>query len=623
MILDKIKNPNDIKNLSYYELNILSNETRDMIIDVISNNGGHLASSLGVVDLTVALLKSFDFSKDKIIWDVGHQSYAYKILTDRKDSFFTIRKYNGISGFPKINESKYDHFNTGHSSTSISAGLGYCYSRDLNHDNYKVVSIIGDGSLTGGMAFEALQNVSKLKSNYIIVLNDNNMSISKDFGGIRHALLGIRTSYRYRKIKNILKKIFESNIIGIYIKKFLIRVLNIIKQVFVSQGMFFENLDIMYLGPVDGHNIKDICKYFEKAKRINSPVVIHLKTIKGKGYEPAIKDPEKFHGISPFNIETGEVKIKNNDKTWTEMFSDKIVELAYTNEKICCITAAMEIGTGLKKFHQNFPNRFFDVGICEQHAVTFASSMALNGMIPVVCIYSTFLQRSFDQIIHDVALQKSHVVFMVDRAGIVGEDGETHNGEFDISYLNMIPNMTIMTPMNEKEFDLMIDYAINKINGPVAVRYSRGKASVGLENKITKIEYGKSLLINESNNNLVVITFGNYVNRLYNINTDLKKYNKDFNIINLRFIKPFDKSIIDDMIKKYSKFYFIEEGIYSGSITQEMENYIYSKNSNIKTYHTVIDDIFIEHGDINNVLRKYSFDDESIKEKIINIFDNE
>lgn len=622
MILDKIKNPNDIKNLSYSELNILSNETRDMIIDVISNNGGHLASSLGVVDLTIALLKSFDFSKDKIIWDVGHQSYAYKILTDRKDSFSTIRKYGGLSGFPKINESKYDYFNTGHSSTSISAGLGYCYSRDLNNDNYKVVSIIGDGSLTGGMAFEALQNVSKLKSNYIIVLNDNNMSISKDFGGIRHALLGIRTSYRYRKIKKVLKKIFESNILGIYIKKFLIRVLNIIKQVFVSQGIFFENLDIMYLGPVDGHNIKDICKYFEKAKRINSPVVIHLKTIKGKGYDPAIKDPEKFHGISPFNIETGEVIKKDNSKTWTDIFSNKIVELANENDEICCITAAMEIGTGLKKFHQNFPNRFFDVGICEQHAVTFASSMALNGMIPVVCIYSTFLQRSFDQIIHDVSLQNSHVVFMVDRAGIVGEDGETHNGVFDIAYLKMIPNMTIMTPMNEKEFGMMIEYAINDIDGPVAIRYSRGKASIGLDDKVTKLEYGKALLINESKNNLVVFAFGNYVNILNNINTELKNINKDFNIINLRFIKPFDKSTVDDMIKKYSKFYFIEEGIYSGSLTQEIENYIFSKNSNVKIYHTVINDTFIEHGDMNNILKKYNFSDETIKEKIINIIDN-
>ena len=473
------------------------------------------------------------------------------------------------------------------------------------------------------MAFEALQNVSKLKSNYIIILNDNNMSISKDFGGIRHALLGIRTSYKYRKIKNILKKIFESNIVGIYIKKFLIRILNIIKQVFVSQGMFFENLDIMYLGPVDGHNIKDICKFLEKAKRINSPVVIHLKTIKGKGYEPAIKDPEKFHGISPFNIKTGEVKTNNNDKTWTEIFSDKIVDLAYTNNKICCITAAMEIGTGLKKFHKEFPNRFFDVGICEQHAVTFASSMALNGMIPIVCIYSTFLQRSFDQIIHDVALQKSHVVFMVDRAGLVGEDGETHNGEFDIAYLKMIPNMTIMTPMNEKEFDLMIEYAIYEIDGPVAVRYSRGKVSAGLEDKINKIEYGKSILINESKNNLVVITFGNYVNRLNNINIELNNINKDFNLINLRFIKPFDKKLIDDILKNYSKFYIIEEGIYSGSITQEIENYIYNKNSNVKIYHTVIDDTFIEHGDMNNILRKYKFNDESIKEKIISILDNE
>ena len=622
MILDKIQNPNDIKKLSYAELNELSDETREMIIDVISKNGGHLASSLGVVDLTIALLKSFDFLKDKIIWDVGHQSYAYKILTDRKDKFSTIRKFNGISGFPKINESKYDHFNTGHSSTSISAGLGFCYSRDLNKDDYKVVSIIGDGSLTGGMAFEALQNVSKLKSNFIIILNDNNMSISKDFGGIRHALLGIRTSYKYRKIKKILKKIFESNIIGIYIKKFLIKVINIVKQVFVSQGMFFENLDIMYLGPVDGHNIKDICKYFEKAKRINSPVVIHLKTIKGKGYEPAIKDPEKFHGISPFNIDTGEVINKNKDKTWTDIFSDKIVELSKNDKRICCITAAMESGTGLKKFHENIKDRFYDVGICEQHAVTFASSMALNGMIPIVCIYSTFLQRSFDQIIHDVALQNSHVVFMVDRAGIVGEDGETHNGEFDIAYLKMIPNMTIMTPMNEKEFGLMIEYAINEVNGPVAIRYSRGKANLNLEDKVTKIEYGKSLLINESNNNLVVITFGNYVNRLYGINKDLEKVNKDFNIINIRFIKPFDKSIIDNMINKFTNFYIIEEGIYSGSLTQEIENYIYSKNQNIKLYHSVIDDTFIEHGDMNNILKKYNFSDDYIKEKIIKIIDN-
>lgn len=623
MILDNIKNPIDIKKMSYSDLSILANETRNMIINVISENGGHLASSLGVVELTIALIKSFDFSYDKIIWDVGHQSYAYKILTDRRDTFNTIRKHNGISGFPKINESEYDFFNTGHSSTSISAGLGYCCSRDLKGENYKVVSVIGDGSLTGGMAFEALQNVSKLKSNFIIILNDNNMSISKDFGGIRHALLGIRTSYKYRKIKYIFKKIFESNIIGLYIKKILIKIINIIKQIFVSQGMFFENLDIMYLGPVDGHNIKDLCKYLEKAKKINLPVVIHVKTTKGKGYEYAIKNPEKYHGISPFNINTGEIKNKNKLKTWTDVFSDKIVELAKNNEKICCITAAMESGTGLKKFHELYNERFFDVGICEQHAVTFASSMALNGMIPIVCIYSTFLQRAFDQIIHDVALHNSHVVFMIDRAGIVGEDGETHNGVFDIAYLKLIPNITILTPMNELEFKYMIEFAINRFNSPIAIRYPRGSISIGLDDMVTKIDYGKALVVNKSNNNLVVFATGKYVNTLYEINNKLKSINKDFNIVNLRFIKPFDKELINNLINKYNFFYIVEEGIYSGSLTEEIENYIYSKKQDSRIYHTVIEDRFIEHGDTTSILKKYKFDKDSIENKIVEILNNE
>ena len=618
MLIEKIKNIDDIKTMSYKDLDILSNETRDMIIDVISKNGGHLASSLGVVELTIALIKSLDLPNDRIIWDVGHQCYAYKILTDRKDKFDTIRKFNGISGFPKINESEYDSFNTGHSSTSISAGLGFCYSRDLKNENYKVVSVIGDGALTGGMAFEALQNVSKLKSNYIIILNDNNMSISKDFGGIRHALLGIRTSYRYRKIKKILKKIFESNVIGLYIKKFLIWIINIVKQIFVSQGMFFENLDIMYLGPVDGHNIKDLCKFIEKAKKINSPVVIHIKTKKGKGYVPAMENPEKYHGISPFNVDTG-VEHKISNMTWTSVFSDKIVSLAKSDNDICCITAAMESGTGLKEFHKEFPNRFFDVGICEQHAVTFASSLALSGLKPIVCIYSTFLQRAFDQILHDVALQNSHVVFMVDRAGLVGDDGETHHGEFDIAYLNMIPNMTILSPINDKDLEEMIEYAIYKIDGPVAIRYPRGEAVTNIDFNIESIKFNKAVVIDESKNDLVVLSIGDYISKIHNIYNELRINNKDFNLVNLRFIKPFDKELINDFCKKFNNFYFIEEGIYSGSLTQEIESYISINYKNKNLYHTVIDDIFIEQGDINSLHKKYQFDYDSIKNNIIKI----
>lgn len=618
MLIEKIKNIDDIKTMSYKDLDILSNETRDMIIDVISKNGGHLASSLGVVELTIALIKSLDLPKDRIIWDVGHQCYAYKILTDRKDKFDTIRKFNGISGFPKINESEYDSFNTGHSSTSISAGLGFCYSRDLKNENYKVVSVIGDGALTGGMAFEALQNVSKLKSNYIIILNDNNMSISKDFGGIRHALLGIRTSYRYRKIKKILKKIFESNVIGLYIKKFLIWIINIVKQIFVSQGMFFENLDIMYLGPVDGHNIKDLCKFIEKAKKINSPVVIHIKTKKGKGYVPAMENPEKYHGISPFNVDTG-VEHNVSNKTWTSVFSDKIVSLAKNDNDICCITAAMESGTGLKEFHKEFPNRFFDVGICEQHAVTFASSLALSGLKPIVCIYSTFLQRAFDQILHDVALQNSHVVFMVDRAGLVGDDGETHHGEFDIAYLKMIPNMTILSPINDKDLEEMIEYAIFKLDGPVAIRYPRGEAVTDMNLNIDSIRFNKAVIIDKSKNDLVVLSIGDYISKIHNIYNELKINNKDFNLVNLRFIKPFDKELINDLCEKYNNFYFIEEGIYSGSLTQEIESYISINYKNKNLYHTVIDDIFIEQGDINSLHKKYKFDYDSIKSNIMKI----
>ena len=616
-ILDKIKNTNDIKKLSYQELDELAYEVRTLIIDGTSKNGGHLASSLGVVELTIALILAYDFPKDKIIWDVGHQSYAYKILTDRREAFKELRSYGGISGFPKRKESPYDSFDTGHSSTSISAGLGMCFARDLNKDDYRVVTVIGDGALTGGMAFEALNNVSNLKSNYIIILNDNEMSISKSEGGLSKALLGVRSSARYSDIKKTLKNKLEKNGFGIFIKKILITLVNIVKQVVESEGMFFENLDINYVGPINGHDIKELRNAIETAKNSDEPVLIHIKTVKGKGYKPAEENPTYYHGVAPFDKETGLVISSKSNKSYTEIFSEKLVELAAENKNIVAITAAMADGTGLVNFSKKFPDRFFDVGICEQHAVTFASGLALNGIIPVVCVYSSFLQRAFDQIIHDVCLQNQHVVFAIDRAGLVGADGETHQGIFDISYLRLIPNMTILAPKNDLELTKMLSYAIYDIKGPVAIRYPRGTAYNELHDKNEDIKYGKAEILYDGDK-IVLFALGSMVSTAVHIREKLKNKNINAMLVNARFAKPIDFKMIDEICcLDIEEIVILEEGVSNGGIGQEIEDYIHDKSYSVKVLRISLPDAYVEHGDVNKLRQALSIDSDSILKKII------
>ncbi len=600
-ILNKIKNISDLKKLSYEDLKTLSKEVRETIIDSVSKNGGHLASSLGVVELTIALLRVYDFPKDKIIWDVGHQSYAYKILTDRKDAFNYIRSYGGISGFPKRKESPFDSFDTGHSSTSISAGLGMCKARDLKGENYKVVSVIGDGALTGGMALEALNNVSNLSTNFVIILNDNGMSISKSNGGLNKALIGLRTSTKYSDLKKNLKNELEKTSFGLLIKNILIKFINVIKQLIATEGMFFEDLNINYVGPIDGHDIKDMENVIRAAYNASEPTVIHIKTTKGKGYEFAEKNPTLYHGISPFDKTKGVVVEPNKKRTYTDVFSDKLIELAKNDKNIVAITAAMADGTGLTKFSEMYPDRFFDVGIAEQHAVTFAAGLAVSGLTPLVCIYSSFLQRAFDQIIHDVALQNQHVVFMIDRAGLVGADGETHQGIFDISYLKMIPNMTILAPKNDVEFEKMIEYAIYKIAGPVAIRYPRGKAYDGLKDFNSEIEYGKAEIICQNKNaDVIIFAIGSMVSTAIHLKEKLNEKNVDVTIINGRFAKPIDFDTIENVISHSNakKFLVLEENVKSGGVGEDIKNFIFDKKHDIDVSLISLPDAYVEHGDV-------------------------
>ena len=616
-ILNNIKSVDDVKILSYEELKQLADEVRELIIDRTSKNGGHLASSLGVVELTIALIKAFDFPKDKIIWDVGHQSYAYKILTDRKDAFSELRSFGGISGFPKRKESPFDSFDTGHSSTSISAGLGMCVARDLRKDDYKVVSVIGDGALTGGMAFEALNNLSNLKSNYIVILNDNEMSISKSNGGLNKALLGVRSSHGYSELKKTLKNELEKTGLGLFFKKILITVINIFKQIIASEGMFFENLNINYVGPIDGHNIREVYDAIIAAKKSNEPIVIHVKTKKGKGYEPAEKDPTLFHGVGPFDGKTGQVIKESNERTYTKVFSDKLVSLAEKDEKIVAITAAMADGTGLTEFSEKFPERFYDVGICEQHAVTFAAGLSLSGVLPVVCIYSSFLQRAFDQIIHDVCLQNQHVVFAIDRAGLVGADGETHQGIFDISYLRLIPNMTILAPKNDLEFENMLEFALYDIKGPVAIRYPRGIAYSELRDKMQKIEYGRSERLCDGKD-IAIFALGSMVSTAEHIKEKLKAKNINPILVNARFAKPVDLKAIDSLCKEGIKeLVVMEEGVSNGGIGQEIEDYVHDKRYDVKVTLISLPDAYVEHGNVSKLREALGINSDSILKKIL------
>lgn len=619
MILEKIEKPADIKKLNKKELNILAREIRDFLIEKISVTGGHLAGNLGVVELTIAMHIAFDLPKDKIIWDVGHQSYTHKILSGRKNAFDNLRKFGGISGFPKTSESKFDVFNTGHSSTSLSAGLGMAFGRDIKGDNYRVISVIGDGALTGGMAYEALNNAVQIKKNFIMVLNDNDMSISKNVGGMNEYLNSIRTAYSYNNLKKFVANSLEKvPIVGKPIIESLRQTKNGIKQILIP-GMLFENMGITYLGPINGHDITALLKVFDEAGKVEGPVMVHVLTKKGKGYTPAENHPENFHGIAAFDIASGAPKSKNTKPTYTEVFSKKIVELATENKNIVAITAAMPEGCGLSDFKDKFSKRFFDVGIAEQHAVTSAAGLAAAGLIPVVCVYSSFLQRGFDQIVHDVCLQNLHVVFAIDRAGLVGADGETHQGIFDVSFLTCIPNMTLLAPKNAKDLEKCLEFAIN-FKGPIAIRYPRGIAYDKLNEFESKIEFGKGEMIFEESD-VALLAIGSMVSTAKNLREKLKSENINTSIANARFFKPIDFDLVDRLCENHKLLVTMEENVVNGSIGEKIKAYIQEKHKNVEVLNIALPDGYVEHGDVSLLREKLMIDSGSILKRVLDRYD--
>lgn len=615
MALEKINNPNDIKKLNKEELKQLPDEIRQFLIQCLSETGGHLASNLGVVELTIALHLAFELPWDKIIWDVGHQSYTHKILTGRREMFHTLRQYGGLSGFPKSKESKCDCFNTGHSSTSISAGLGLAAARDSLGEDYKVVSVIGDGALTGGMAFEALNNSSKLETNFIIVLNDNDMSISPNVGGLSHYLGSIRTADAYQELKNgVMESLNKIPVYGERLVQRIRRTKSGIKQLLIP-GMLFEDMGIMYLGPVDGHDVDKMVAMFQKASRVNGPVLVHVMTQKGCGYEPAVRHPARFHGTEPFDIETGLAKKKKKKAGYTDIFSTVMRKLGDRDERVVAVTAAMETGTGLKRFHNMFPERFYDVGIAEGHAVTFAAGLAAGGLKPVFAVYSSFLQRAYDQVLHDVCLQDLPVVFAIDRAGIVGSDGETHQGIFDVSYLMTIPNMTLMAPKNKWEFSDMIKFAVD-YGHPAAIRYPRGEAFDGLEEFRMPIAAGVGEVLYEEGR-VVLLAYGSMVKVALEVRSCLNQAGIECALFNMRFAKPLDKKLLNQASNRFDLIVTMEENILSGGMGEAILEYLHEIGSKTAVMHVAIEDKFIPHGNVNVLMHEAGLDADSITKRII------
>lgn len=608
-LLEQINSPKDLKKLTLEEKETLSQEIRDLIIDVTSKNGGHVASNLGVVELTIALHSIFDTPNDKIVWDVGHQCYVHKILTGRREEFQNIRKLGGISGFPKICESEYDNFNTGHSSTSISIATGMARARDILNENYEVVAVIGDGSLTGGMALEALNDAGSSKTNVKVILNDNEMSISKNVGGIPLYLSKMRTKTGYtrsnRKIKAIVNKIP-------YIGKPIISFAHYTKQIIkraVFRNMYFEDIGFTYLGPVDGHDIKKLEDILERSKKINGPVLIHVVTKKGKGYKLAEENPDKFHGISAYDKETGEVK---KSKNYSKVFGEKLVKMASEDKRIVAVTAAMRDGTGLKEFAEKFPDRFFDVGIAEQHALGLIAGMARAGLKPVLPIYSSFLQRGYDQIIHDIALSGIPVTVCIDRAGIVGNDGETHQGIFDLSFLSSIPNIVIMAPKNFEELDKMLEFGVN-LDKPVFIRYPRGGENFSFEST-EDIELGKAEIVQEGTD-LSIIAIGNMVGRAEEVASLLPE--KSVEIINARFLKPLDEKTILNSIRKTGNCITIEDNLLKGGLGSAVVEAVNKSDiQDVKIKNFGYDDTFVEHGTVKELEDKYGLSAEKISGKL-------
>ena len=618
MVLEKIHKENDIKNLSPEELTMLADEIRQFLIEKISVTGGHLASNLGVVELTMALHLVFDLPQDKLIWDVGHQAYTHKLLTGRKAGFDELRKYGGMSGFPKRKESECDAFDTGHSSTSISAGLGYVAARELQGGSHSVVSIIGDGSMTGGMAYEALNNASRLKSNFIIVLNDNNMSISENVGGMSQYLNGLRTAQAYTGLKkgveDTLKKIpGKGDRIICHMK----RTKSGIKQLFVP-GMFFEDMGITYLGPVDGHDIRKLTRILNEAKRVDHAVLVHVMTKKGKGYVPAEENPSRFHGTGPFDIPSGTAVGKKATDSYTDVFSKVLADIGKQDEKVVAITAAMADGTGLARFAKMFPQRFFDVGIAEEHAMTFAAGLAAGGMKPVFAVYSSFLQRAFDQTIHDVCLQNLPVFIAVDRAGLVGSDGETHQGVFDLSFLLEIPNLTVMSPKNRWEMADMVRFAVD-FPYPVALRYPRGEAYEGLKEFRTPILYGKSEVICRESG--IAILFIGHMSELgESVWKAMKEAGYRCSLINARFAKPLDTEMIRDLCRDHQLIVTIEENVKSGGFGERVLDYVSRMELACKVVTITLPDDYIEHGSVDMLRKEVMLDEESIYKKILTVY---
>lgn len=609
-MLEKIQKPNDIKKIPADQLPALAEEIREFIIESLSKTGGHLASNLGVVELTIAMHRVFDLPKDKLIWDVGHQSYTHKILTGRKDGFETLRREGGISGFPKRSESDCDVFDTGHSSTSISAGVGYVRARELKKENYSVVSIIGDGALTGGMAYEALNNAASLKSNFIIVLNDNEMSITENVGGMSSYLSGLRTASAYTDFKmDVTKALNRIPGIGPGMVDAMRKTKSSIKQIIIP-GMLFEDMGLTYLGPVDGHNIPQLIKTFQEAKRFEGPILVHVLTQKGRGYEPAMRHPARFHGAGPFDGKTG-LPVGKSNPTYTDVFSTVMRKMGDRRKDVAAVTAAMMTGVGLKRFYNMFPDRCFDVGIAEEHAVTFAAALSLGGITPVVAIYSSFLQRAYDQIMHDVCMQNLHVVFAIDRAGLVGYDGETHHGIFDLSYLGSMPNMTILAPKNLWELSDMIKFAVD-YDGPIAVRYPRGEAYTGLKEFRAPICLGKSEVIHEGSR-VALLAVGSMVKMAEEVQKQLKeRMDMDAALVNARFVKPIDEELLRSFADTYELVVTLEENVKDGGFGERVLAFAEEEDLPFGVEIIALPDRFIPHGSVSYQMKQVGFTPEDI-----------
>ena len=615
MYLEKIKQVNDIKKIEKEHLGELAQEIREFLIEKISVTGGHLGSNLGCVELTMALHLALELPKDKIIWDVGHQAYTHKLLTGRVQGFDTLRKYGGMSGFPKRKESECDCFDTGHSSTSISAGLGLVQARDLQKQDFTVVSVIGDGALTGGMAYEAINNASKLETNFIIILNDNNMSISENVGGVSKYLNAIRTTENYLDLKNTVYNALINMQYGETVVKNIRKVKKDVKR-FVVPGMYFEDLGVTYMGPVDGHDIRKVTRFIQEAKKVKGPVLIHTFTTKGKGYAPAEKHPARFHGAEPFEITTGLPASPRTKANYTDVFSTVMIKLAARDERVVAITAAMADGTGLKRFRNIYPTRFFDVGIAEEHAVTFAAGLAAGGLRPIVAIYSSFLQRAYDQIIHDVCIQNLPVIFAIDRAGLVGSDGETHQGIFDLSYLSSIPNMNVLAPKNKWELSDMMKFALS-FEGPIAIRYPRGEAYDGLQEFRAPIVYGKCEALYEEED-ICILAVGSMVKTALSVRKMLKEIGYLCSLVNVRFVKPIDEERIEELAHSHKLLVTMEENVASGGFGESVRSFVdLLPHCKAKVVCVALPDMYVEHGSVSVLEEELGLTDGCIANRIV------